>query len=68
MMEFKHYIASRLVGKRLRFKCNCLIPIDIEGEILSYEIVNNEIVWSVSSKGKIYKFGENHPNMKITEL
>lgn len=68
MIDFKQYIADKLIGEVLRFKCDCLIPIDIVGEILNYEIKNNEIIFTISANNKLYKFGENHPNLKIEKL
>lgn len=68
MIEFKQYIGEKLIGEKLRFKCNCLLPIDIIGEVVDFELNNNEIIWVISSNGKIYKFGENHPNMYIEKL
>ena len=61
----KEFIAEQFMHKKFHFKCNCLMPIDVVGRIVDYEIINNEIIWSVDSYGKIIKIGENHPNMEI---
>ena len=63
---FKDYIAKKLVSdKNLHIKCECIIPFDINGKIVDYEIVNNEIVFLVDVGGKIIKIGENHPKLFI---
>lgn len=65
MQQIKDFIARQLLYNKYHFKCNCLIPIDITGMVVDYEIVNNEIIWLVDFNGKIIKIGENHPNMMI---
>ena len=65
MIEFKYYIAKQLVGHKLHFKCDCLIPLDINGVIKDFEILNNEILFILDVDGKIVKIGENHPNLKV---
>ena len=61
----KDYMGKMMVGKTFRFICNCIVSMDITGTIKDYDIVNNEIVFLVESKGKIIKIGENHPKLKI---
>lgn len=65
MVKFKDYIAKQLVGKKLRFKCECLMPLDHVGIISDYEIINNEIIFIVNINGKPIKIGENHPNLMV---
>lgn len=65
LINFKQYIAKQLIGKRLHFKCDCLIPLDHMGVISDYEIINNEIVFIVVINGKPIKIGENHPNLMV---
>ena len=67
-MKIKDYIANSILGKSFRFKCDCIIKMDIIGKIVDYEIVNNEILFIVNSSGKIIKIGENHPNLEIYEV
>lgn len=62
---FKSFIAKQLIGKELHFTCDCLVPINIRGEIKDYEILNNEIVFIVDVKGRLVKLGENHPNLMV---
>lgn len=68
MFDFKNYIARQFIGKKLHFKCDCMIGINVEGRIVDYEISNNEIIFFVDVNGKIIKIGENHPNMLVKEL
>ena len=51
MIKFKDYIASMLVGKTLRFHCDCLIPFDITGKVVSYRATPSELVFDVMEKG-----------------
>jgi hypothetical protein len=67
-MTFKDYIASEMIGKKLHFKCSCLVPLDHDGVIVGYNISSNEIVFDVEVNGKIITIGENHPGLEITEI
>lgn len=68
MDPFKHYIAQNMIGKSLYFKCDCIVPLDITGRIIDYEIVDNEIMFVVDVPGhNPIKIGENHPNLSVTE-
>lgn len=68
MDPIKKYMAAQFIGKRLHFKCECLIPIDSVGIIKDFEISNNEIIFIVDVSGKLIKIGENHPNLKAEEI
>lgn len=68
MVPIKKYMAAQFIGKRLHFKCECLIPIDSVGIIKDFEISNNEIIFIVDVNGKYIKIGENHPNMYINSI
>lgn len=67
MEGFKSYIAKQIIGKRLRFKCDCTMRLDVIGRVVDYEIKNNEIVFLVDVNGKIIHIGENHPNLMVIE-
>ena len=67
MTPFKSYIANSLLGKRLHFKCDCLLGLDHVGIIKDFEMVTNEIVFIVDIDGKIVRIGENHPNLYVEE-
>lgn len=65
---FKDYIAHQLIGKRLHFICECLIPFNIEnGKIIDYELKNNEIIFLVDTGKKIMRIGENHPKLFVID-
>ena len=67
MTPFKSYIANSLLGKRLHFKCDCLLRLDHIGIIKDFEMITNEIVFIVDVDGKIIRIGENHPNLYVEE-
>jgi hypothetical protein len=67
--KLKDFIGDSMVGKRLRFVCNCTAHIDISGTIVGYSILSNEILFKVQTpEGKLYEIGENHPNMNVFQL
>lgn len=69
MTPIKTYIADTLVGKRLHFKCDCLLNIDVFGTVKGWSLYQGEIIWDIcTDNGRIIKIGENHPNMFIDEL
>lgn len=69
MTPIKSYIGQSLRGRHVHFKCNCIMNIDITGIVSGWEIVDNEVIWSVvTDNGKTIKIGENHPNMNIEIL
>lgn len=68
MTNFKEYIASSFINKKLHFKCQCLFPLDFVGTIKGYKIQGDEIVWKVDRDGKIIDIGINHPNMTVEEI
>lgn len=67
MESFKQYIAEQLIGKKLKFKCNCIFPINHVGTIVDYKFIQNEIIFIVDIDGKIVQLGENHPNLYVEE-
>lgn len=69
MTSFYDYVAKQLVGKKVHFKCNCIVGLDITGVCVSYEIVKTEIVFIVETKnGKHIRVGSNTPNLQIELL
>ncbi len=66
--SLKDYLAKQLLNKKFRFVCNCIISMNVTGTIKDYDIINNEIIFIVESKGKLIKIGENHPKLKIIPL
>ena len=68
MENFKDFVAKKMIGEKLRFKCNCLLQFDINGEIIDYTIDRDEIIYTVKVDDKITKIGENHPNMEVEPI
>ena len=68
LVPFKTYIAKQFVGASLRFKCDCVFPMDVDGIIKDYEIVDGEIIFKVLVGNKIINIGENHPKMMVKPL
>ena len=69
MTPIKSYIANSIIGKKLHFKCDCLLNIDVIGTVKDWSLYQGEIIWDVyTDSGKLIKIGENHPNMFIDEL
>ena len=68
MEQFKTYVAKQLVGTSLRFKCDCVFPMDITGTIKDFEIVDGEIIFKVLTEGKIISIGINHPKMMVKPI
>lgn len=68
MQPIKDYIASLFSNKTIHVKCNCLLPIDVTGIVVDYEIIGNEIVLCISKDSKIIRIGLNTPSLQIEEL
>ena len=64
----KDFIAKQFLHQRYHFRCPCIIPLDFIGEIISYEIVSNEIIFHVTNKDRLVKLGINHPNLTIEKI
>lgn len=70
MTKIYDYMASLLVGNTYHFVCDCIIPLDVTGQVVDYTVLasSHEIVFSVSVSGKIIKIGSNHPNLTIESI
>ncbi len=69
MIPIKSYMADSIVGKKLHFRCDCVLNIDIVGIVKGWSMYHGEIVWDVyTDGGKFIRIGENHPNMNIEEV
>lgn len=71
MQRIKDYIAEQFLGNTYRFKCDCLLALDIRGCVLDYETTDHEIILHISlisEEEKIVKLGLNHPNLTIEEI
>lgn len=64
----KDFIAKQFLHQRFHFRCPCIVPLDFEGEIVSYDILNNEIVFHITYKDRLVKLGINHPNLTIEKI
>lgn len=64
----KKYIGDMFIGKSYHFKCDCIIPLDIIGTVVDYEISNNEIILLVQHNSKIVHVGLNAPSLLIEEV
>ena len=67
-MFLKDYLASSLIGKKIRFTCNCIMNINITGRVKDYILTDTEILWIVDTGSKIVKVGSNTPSMQIEIL
>ena len=61
-------MAEQLIGTSLHFKCDCVFPMDIDGIIKDYEIIDGEIIFKVLVGNKMISIGENHPKMMVKPL
>lgn len=66
LTDFKKYIGLNLIGHKLRFKCDCLVPFDTVGTIRDFEVRSNELIFKVEMpNGKLIDISENHPKLKV---
>lgn len=69
-MLYKDYIGQQFLNKRVRVWCDCIVKFDIKGTVLKYEVVSNEVIYTISIEGskKTARVGENTPNLNIELL
>lgn len=65
MQPIKQYIAELFINKTFHFVCDCLVPLNVIGQVKDYKITNNEIVLYVSVNNKIIHIGLNTPSLQI---
>lgn len=65
MIPFKDYIGQHFVGKRIHFKCDCILQYDVSGYCTEYRIINNEIILYIRTNKKTINIGLNTPNLQI---
>lgn len=68
MEPIKEFMAKKMVGEKLHFKCDCLFQFDQVGQVVDYMIEGDEIIFIVSVDDKIIKIGSNHPNMAVETI
>lgn len=64
----KTYLANSIKGKKVHFRCDCVLGIDVIGDVIDWEMYQNEIIWTIKIEDKTIKIGENHPNMNMEIL
>lgn len=73
MQLLKSYIAELLLHRSFHFKCDCLMNMDVRGEVVDYSIIKDSgeilfIIKVIGSDNKLIKIGSNHPNLQIEEI
>lgn len=70
LTNYKEYIAKQFVGKTVRFKCDCLVPMDITGKVIEADTSRSEIIYivSVDNGKRTVKIGENTPKLQFNIL
>ena len=58
-------MAQQMVGKTMHFKCDCILALDVTGQVVDFEITKDETIFTISTNGKLIKIGTNHPNMEV---
>lgn len=67
MIPIKEYIAKLFIGKKYHFKCDCVIPIDVVGEVKDANTIGNEIVLLVDNGERLIHIGLNSSSLVIEE-
>lgn len=65
MVKYKEFVANQLLGKTVRFMCDCIVKMDITGKVVDWAQTGSEIVYSVNTDGRIVKVAENTPKLRI---
>ena len=69
MIPVKTYIANMFIGKTFHFKCECLMPFDVVGEVKDAETVGSEIILLVDiGSHKLLHIGLNTAMLSIEEV
>lgn len=66
MVSYKEFVAKQFLNKTVRFKCDCIIPLDVTGKVINFYLEKNEIIYIIESNNKIIKIGENTPNLMMS--
>lgn len=67
MIPIKEYIAKLFIGRTYHFKCDCVIPIDVVGEVKDANTIGNEIVLLVDNGERLIHIGLNSSSLVIEE-
>jgi hypothetical protein len=65
MVSYKEFVAKQFLNKTVRFKCDCIVPLDVTGKVINFYLEKNEIIYIIESNNKIIKIGENTPNLMM---
>jgi hypothetical protein len=65
MVSYKEFVAKQFLNKTVRFKCDCIVPLDVTGKVINFYLEKNEIIYIIESQDKIVKIGENTPNLIV---
>lgn len=66
MVSYKEFVAKQFLNKTVRFKCDCIVPLDVTGKVINFYLEKNEIIYIIESQNKIIKIGENTPNLMVS--
>lgn len=66
MVSYKEFVAKQFLNKTVRFKCDCIIPLDVTGKVINFYLEKNEIIYIIESNNKFIKIGENTPNLMMS--
>lgn len=66
MVSYKGFVAKQFLNKTVRFKCDCIVPLDVTGKVINFYLEKNEIIYIIESQNKIIKIGENTPNLMVS--
>lgn len=66
MVSYKEFVAKQFLNKTVRFKCDCIVPLDVTGKVINFYLEKNEIIYIIESHDKIIKIGENTPNLMVS--
>lgn len=66
MVSYKEFVAKQFLNKAVRFKCDCIVPLDVTGKVINFYLEKNEIIYIIESNNKIIKIGENTPNLMVS--
>lgn len=66
MVSYKEFVAKQFLNKTVRFKCDCIAPLDVAGKVINFYLEKNEIIYIIETNNKIIKIGENTPNLMVS--
>lgn len=66
MVSYKEFVAKQFLNKNVRFKCDCILPLDVTGKVINFYLEKNEIIYIIESNNKIIKIGENTPDLMVS--